>query len=700
MTPEEKRPAGEAIQSNGAPLSLSGEVDQAYLEFCARRERGEKIDADQFCAEHPALRTRLGQLLRVHLGLEAHPAQLDVLRFPETGEMFRDFELVQQLGRGAFARVFLAREGKMGDRPVAVKVSWNAGPEAKRLGTLEHPNIVKAHTIDIDQATGLSAIVMPYQGNTTLADVIGKLPEQPAEARATQDILRERAGKLDPLHALPAAKPLPYVTHADVVRAIGAGIAEALAHLHAKRINHRDLKPSNVLLTPAGEPVLLDFNLSNNAHTTAIVAGTMPYMAPEQVKFAGTQTEVGTDPRSEVYALGVMLFELATGTYPFGPLPENVTELREHMLERQRSTVPNVRAKNPTIERSLSQLIERCLAYEPKDRPQSAAEVAAELHRQLSPPQRLRRFLARHPRLVITAMSVMLACVFATFAFFVTRPPASVRQYQAGMQQYRRGNYDEAVSLFTESLKNDPDNAETFFARGQAFQALGARDEQYLQPALSDFVEAERRAQDARSKAAIGYCANLMNSVPTRAIAAYENTLKMGEDSPAIRNNLGCTLISINKFDKAEENLNRAISLNPKMQAAYINRGKIHVRQALIQYQKVPDPRRNKELARRIKAGSDDFTKAFELGTASAELCYHAALLPAMAAKVDPAQKDLAFQYLFQGIRLGFTQKQIVQEPLFNPLKADKRYQELLSKAPVTASVPRAVCIVNPVVWP
>ena len=165
--------------------------------------------------------------------------------------------------------------------------------------------------------------------------------------------------------------PLP----ADEVAAIGAKIAFALHDLHRQHVIHLDLKPSNVILRDDGEAVLIDFGLSRHAQLPDLVAeefddpvGTGPYVAPEQVR-----RDRG-DPRSDIFALGVMLYFLATGLRPFGE-PQRAGEWRRR-LWRDPYPPRRVNAKIPPW---LQEIIMRCLAIEPAERYATAAQLAFDL---------------------------------------------------------------------------------------------------------------------------------------------------------------------------------------------------------------------------------------------------------------------------------------------------------------------------------
>jgi nucleotide-binding universal stress UspA family protein len=165
--------------------------------------------------------------------------------------------------------------------------------------------------------------------------------------------------------------PLP----PEQVASIGAKIAFALHDLHSQHVIHLDLKPSNVILRPDGEAVLIDFGLSRHDQLPDLVAeefddpvGTGPYVAPEQV------LRDRGDPRSDIFALGVMLYFLATGERPFGE-PQRAAEWRRRLW---RDPVPP-RRLNERIPPWLQEIILRCLAVDPADRYATAAQLAFDL---------------------------------------------------------------------------------------------------------------------------------------------------------------------------------------------------------------------------------------------------------------------------------------------------------------------------------
>ncbi|WP_372528354.1 serine/threonine protein kinase [Piscinibacter sp.] len=161
----------------------------------------------------------------------------------------------------------------------------------------------------------------------------------------------------------------------DEVAAIGAKVATALHDLHRQHVVHLDVKPSNIMFRESGEAVLVDFGLSRHDHLPDLLEeefelpmGTGPYMSPEQVQF------IRNDPRSDLFALGVMLYHLTTGVRPFGA-PSSVRGLRQRLY---RDPEPP-RSLRPDCPPWLQEIVLRCLEVQPDKRHQSAAQLAFDL---------------------------------------------------------------------------------------------------------------------------------------------------------------------------------------------------------------------------------------------------------------------------------------------------------------------------------
>lgn len=373
-------------------------------------------------------------------------------RFPVVGSTFAGFDLVALLGRGTFGRVYLARQGELADRFVALKVSVDLAGETQTLARLQHTNIVPIYSAH--RAGGFQAVCMPFFGVTTLAHLLRRFRGPtaiPSTGRQLVDTLRvltdETAAPLlgprtgDPgtgpasvgavvaaaedaaSRALGNRTPTGRGTALDQLRAasytsavcwIGARLADGLDHAHAHGILHNDLKPANILLTDEGQPMLLDFGVSEDLRVRVAtpgspIGGTLPYMAPEHIRSVRDRIPT-TDARSDVYALGLILFEMLTGQYPYRVPTGKLEDELPRMLEERAAGAPRVRPLNPAVSPGLEAIVRKCLDPDPARRYQSAGDLRDDLdrHRTDQPlrhagvpsvRERVRKWSRRHPRL-------------------------------------------------------------------------------------------------------------------------------------------------------------------------------------------------------------------------------------------------------------------------------------------------------------
>ncbi len=256
------------------------------------------------------------------------------------GTTIGQYEVREKLAQGGMATVFRAYQPALG-REVAVKVLSHAladqpgflerfANEARVLARLEHPNILPVY--DFGSLDGITYIVTPLIEEGTLADRL------------------DRGG-------IPTEVALDYLGQ----------IADALHHAHQVGITHRDLKPGNVLLHRAGWVMLADFGLAragdrSSVTMTGIALGTPGYMAPEQA--LGGQV----DARADIYALGVVAFEVLTGSRPYRG------DAREVIMATVQAPIPSARMRNPSLPPALDVVLGRALAKNPSDRHASARE--------------------------------------------------------------------------------------------------------------------------------------------------------------------------------------------------------------------------------------------------------------------------------------------------------------------------------------
>jgi len=256
------------------------------------------------------------------------------------------FRLERILGHGGMSEVWLAHDLEL-ERPVAVKLLSSAGTaprferEARSAASLSHPNIVGV--FDFGEHEGRPYLVLEYVPGGTLDERL--------------------------------SKPLSDEDVAEIARDIAAG----LAHAHERGIVHRDLKPSNVLFDGEGRAKIADFGVARvlsdaTLTTTGAVVGTAQYMAPEQA----TGGEVG--PESDVYAFGVILFQLLTGRPPF----ESEHPVAD-MLTKSWQDAPAVESFRPDAPPFLAALAASALALDRHARPADGAALVSALDQQALP---------------------------------------------------------------------------------------------------------------------------------------------------------------------------------------------------------------------------------------------------------------------------------------------------------------------------
>jgi serine/threonine protein kinase/tetratricopeptide (TPR) repeat protein len=417
-----------------------------------------------------------------------------VTAMPEVGTEFLGFRLLRELGRGAFARVYLCQQGELANRYVALKVSPGRDTETQTLAQLQHTNVVPIYSVH--RPGVLQAVCMPYFGSTTLATVLKDLhgrdslpesgkglistlverknlthkappgsaepasipgvatPETAAEEPADQATPRSNVGSTSTLEML---KGLSYV---EAVLWMMARLADGLAHAHERGILHRDLKPANILLTDEGQPMLLDFNLAQDTKrfvhpSVALIGGTLPFMAPEQLDAVRAEKSC-PDCRSDIYSLGVIFYELLVGRHPFETHTGPFKQVLESMIANRLQPPPRLRRWNRAISPAVESIVRHCLEPDPARRYQTARQLQEDLERQLehlplkhapegSWRERVRKFLRRHPRLTSsTSVAVVAVVVVVMLASSLT------------VRAQRLAGLEAAASwqLFEEEMRN------------------------------------------------------------------------------------------------------------------------------------------------------------------------------------------------------------------------------------------------------
>src|SRR5258706_2164285 len=268
-----------------------------------------------------------------------------------TGKQFGHYQIVAPLGEGGMAAVYKAYQPSM-ERYVAVKVLprhmvtseefvLRFRREAKLLAQLQHPHILSV--FDYGEADGYPYIVMPFVQGGTLSELIQKRSLSLAD-----------------------------------VRRIVTQLGSALSYAHARGMIHRDIKPSNVLIDESNNCLLTDFGLARMVEasikitTSGTVMGTPAYMSPEQG--AGSQI----DQRSDIYSLGIILYEMVTGRVPY-EAETPVAVVFKHIQD----PLPSARKLNPNLPESLELILLKALAKNPDDRYQTAEDFVQAIQKAL-----------------------------------------------------------------------------------------------------------------------------------------------------------------------------------------------------------------------------------------------------------------------------------------------------------------------------
>jgi serine/threonine protein kinase len=450
-------------------------MDLLYEELSLCREFGQAINLEEVNQRFPGCEAQIKVLIDCLAALEA----AQVPTFPEVGETLGDFHLLAVLGRGGQGRVFVASQTSLGDRPVVLKISARRGDEHLSLARLQHTHIVPLLSASDDPGRHLRILCMPYFGGLTLAAIIERLQPRAMSQRTGQHILElldaERAVAPVPLPPGrdPATPFLQRASHVQAITWIGACLAEALKYAHERGLVHLDLKPSNALLTADRQPMLLDFHLAREPLRPGDVGvrfgGTPAYMSPEQIRAMTAIKQGGPvrdviDGRSDVWSLGLVLYEALGGTLPGDSA----------------GTLPPLRRYNHQVSTGLSDIISRCLAPRPEDRYPDAGRLSADLWAHLnnvplkgvanrSLVERWGKWRRRKPHLLalLTLSAVVLVMAGAALVIvglhYRHRLDEAATALAEGEQLIDRGQYAEAGNTFKRGLsriENLPRSAE------------------------------------------------------------------------------------------------------------------------------------------------------------------------------------------------------------------------------------------------
>jgi tetratricopeptide (TPR) repeat protein len=440
------RPRAEDWIDRLDPLLPAEATELIYHEFCLAESDGRSPRPEDYIARFPAHRETLNRLFELHKldSPASNAATATPADMPQAGDEIGPYWLARELGRGSFARVFLAEQLDLDRRPVVVKVTTRPSPEPKLLARARHAHIVEVLShASVDDGL-LQIICMPFLGGATLASVNTAAGCRPGRARKGRVLLErlDRAAAPELPAAYPPRPAREIIARASYPRAVAwvfARLAEALHHANTRGVAHGDIKPSNILLTADAVPMLFDFNLAvdrRNTITCSFGGGTLAYMPPERLlalaacRSGEPRDNISLDlHRCDLYALALVLVETLTGIAP--EVPSNAdgsTGPGEYAAKLAEARAGGVTAfpgwDSLALPSGLRTILARCLAANPADRYVDGRSLAEDLDRwrkDLAPivasdapwPARIARFLRRRRLPVAAVLLTLLAAATA-----------------------------------------------------------------------------------------------------------------------------------------------------------------------------------------------------------------------------------------------------------------------------------------------
>ena len=601
-----------------------------------------------------------------------------VADWPEQGDRIGAFHLLEQVGKGAQSRVFLCRQAGVGDRQVIVKFTRSSLLEADVLGRLRHPNIVPIHSAAADDQTGISHLCMPFLGRSTLGDFIDA--EAESGDFAAGDLLSRVANQTRrPSDAVgdgvvASARPTFYDKY-DCIAWIGWRLATALAHAHEHGIVHGDVKPSNVLLAWDGTPLLMDFNLSGSlTHAVEAKGGTLPYMPPEQLQAVGLERgDAVYDQRSDLFSLGVLLYEALSGRLPF-PLDATSGDRRAlatELLRQQREGFTPLLQLDRNVPAGLATIVERCLYFDPVRRFQSADALAELLGRSFTGRGRVIRAARRYRWPLLASSIVTGAIALGAGVAIASRPPEHMRLYNAGVELLREGRDDEARIALDRSVTLQAKNNDARFALGLALLHSGEHDR-----AKNCFSDLHKRERTPRAAAYVGYADSKRGDVSS--ILAHDKLVDGDGDCPEVRNNLavayelGRTRLSAKQqYLAAKQHLTHARTAWPDSPTVRYNWLRLQL--VLADHGLTPINYEDAVIATELAAEfpGDQYVQKF------------AAEILSLRTAMDASQQDAALDCLERAVDAGY--RVVEANRVWRPLRSSPRFATIRQKSQAAA---------------
>lgn len=411
---------------------------RTLMEECLERVETDGLAViDDVCGRHPEIATDLRRRLKqlFDLGLLGAAPTASEREFPER---LGDFRLLRCLGGGGMGVVYLADQESLGRR-VALKLVrpehlYFPGArerfrrEAEAVARLKHEGIVAIHAVG--EENGLPFFAMEWVEGATLAEVVSDVSSATSRLRG-RDLGRAVANRAEA--DVDESSGAFAGTWSETCVRVARDVARALDHAHRQGVLHRDVKPSNLMITPSGRVLLLDFGLAALGDAEPITKsgsqlGSMAYMAPEQLRGEGEPV----DERTDVYALGVTLFELLARRRAY---PENdVTLVQMRIVTGEHAPL---RGLAPDVPWDVETVCLKAMDPDPERRYASAAEFARDLDNVLElrpivaaragPVRRLRSWARRHPTRAVGIALTTLLLLFVPATYLVVQARAAER---------------------------------------------------------------------------------------------------------------------------------------------------------------------------------------------------------------------------------------------------------------------------------
>jgi len=537
-------------------------IEKAVRQFIDAQLDGQTRNIDEFARQYPGLEEHISQRIRNLQeidGLFADLMQADESNLEDArgadnliGHRLGDFEILSLIGTGGMGAVFLARQLSL-DRDVALKVisdiSGGRGNslerfkrEAKVLAKVSHPNIVPIY--EVGQDGPYSYFAMEYVKGTSLDRILSAIRSAAPGVKASQvmqECLQDRVSGSEDNRQTPGGTEID----ADYIIAISRiiiSVASALGYAHEKGVLHRDVKPSNILIDATGIPKLVDFGLARaETQQTITVAGeffgTPSYVSPEQIRKPET-----VDCRSDVYSLGAAFYECFTLHPPFEG--DTVNETLTRVISRE--AVPP-KKYCPRLSADLNTVLLHALEKSPEDRYASAGDFTADIENVLdfrpiaakrpSITRRAYKTLRRSPLKVAVIIALVMVVILGYVLAHTHTRASAERAFSLGRIKFDAGEYEEALTYFEKSLRENPGNAEAYCKAGTCYHILRQFE---------------------------------------KALEAYQNAIRLDPNFAAAYRGLGNVYVLLHRDEDAIEAYKRAIKITPKNTELYVGLADIY----------------------------------------------------------------------------------------------------------------------------